>query len=81
MVRTELPVAKFGVITLGAKLQVSSSGTFEHENQTGASNEPVSEVTAMSSFAGFPGTIVVTGGDNFRNNLVVLTFLEVQCGL
>ena len=62
-VRTELPVAEAGVSTPGAKEHVIPSGRFEHEKDTGASNEPVSELTVMLACADCPFTMVAAAGD------------------
>jgi hypothetical protein len=66
-VNTELPLAESGVTTSGAKEQVIPAGRFEQENDTGASNAPVSELTVRLVLADCPGAIVADDGEAPRN--------------
>ena len=51
------------VTTLGAKEQVIPAGRFEQENETGASNAPVSVLTVMLVLADCPGAILANDGE------------------
>src|SRR5882762_2081511 len=70
-VRTEPPVAEAGINSLGAKEQVIPVGRFEQENATGASKDPLSELTVMLVLADPPGGIVAAEGDAARDIFVV----------
>ena len=62
-VRTEFPVAESGVTTFGAKEQVIPGGRFEHEKDTGASNDPLSELTVIFVLVDCPATTVAVVGE------------------
>jgi len=55
-------VPETGATRAGANEHDIASGRFEHENDTGASNEPVSELTVMLVCAGRPLTMVAAAG-------------------
>lgn len=70
-VNTQLPVAEAVVTTSGAKEQVIPAGRFEQENDTGASNAPVSELTVRFVVADCPGAIVADDGEAPRDIFLV----------